>query len=80
MCALPSPQVRSSLPADLRDPVINKVNLAGSPVLAYTVRSPSVDAEALSWFVDNHHRPQVAVGARRGCQSTGWAVRIGKSR
>jgi multidrug efflux pump subunit AcrB len=46
-------QVRSSLPADVRDPVINKVNLAGSPVLAYTVSSPNMDVEALSWFVDN---------------------------
>jgi len=46
-------QVRSDLPADVRDPVINKVNLAGSPVLAYTVASPQMDDEALSWFVDN---------------------------
>ena len=46
-------QVRSDLPADVRDPVINKVNLAGSPVLAYTVASPQMDEEALSWFVDN---------------------------
>jgi multidrug efflux pump subunit AcrB len=46
-------QVRSDLPSDLRDPVITKLNLAGSPVLAYTIRSPRMDAEALSWFVDN---------------------------
>ena len=46
-------QVRADLPANLRDPIISKVNLAGSPVLAYTVRSSSMDDEALSWFVDN---------------------------
>jgi multidrug efflux pump subunit AcrB len=45
--------VRSDLPAELRDPIVNKVNLAGSPVLAYTVRSGRMDAEALSWFVDD---------------------------
>ena len=46
-------QVRSDLPTDLRDPVINKVNLAGSPVLAYTVASAQMDDQSLSWFVDN---------------------------
>ena len=46
-------QMRADLPADLRDPVINKVNISGGPVLAYTVRSAQMDPEALSWFVDN---------------------------
>ncbi|MDX3904861.1 MAG: efflux RND transporter permease subunit [Pigmentiphaga sp.] len=46
-------RVRADMPADLRDPIINKVDLAGQPVLAYTVRAPSMDDEALSWFVDN---------------------------
>jgi multidrug efflux pump subunit AcrB len=45
--------VRSDLPADLRDPVIAKIDLAGQPVLAFTVASPRMDEEALSWFVDN---------------------------
>lgn len=46
-------RVRSDLPADLRDPVIQKVNLAGTPILTYTVASDRMDDEALSWFVDN---------------------------
>ena len=46
-------QVRSDLPADLRDPVVNKLNISGGAVLAYTLRIPSMDDEALSWFVDN---------------------------
>lgn len=46
-------RVRAELPADLRDPIISKLDLAGQPVLAYTIRSPSMDDEALSWFVDN---------------------------
>lgn len=46
-------RVRSDLPADLRDPIINKLELSGQPVLAFTVASGSMDAEALSWFVDN---------------------------
>lgn len=45
-------QVRSDLPADLRDPVVSKINLSGAPILTYTVQSPRLDEEALSWFVD----------------------------
>ena len=46
-------RVRSDLPSDLRDPVINKLNLSGQPVLAFTVGSLQMDDESLSWFVDN---------------------------
>ena len=44
---------RADLPSDLRDPVVQKLNLAGTPVLAYTIRSSRLDDEALSWKVDN---------------------------
>jgi multidrug efflux pump subunit AcrB len=46
-------RVRSDLPADLRDPIVAKVELAGAPILTYTVGSTRMDDEALSWFVDN---------------------------
>ena len=46
-------QVRADLPADLRDPVVSKINVSGGAVLAYTIRIPSMDKEALSWFVDD---------------------------
>ena len=46
-------RIRSDLPGDLRDPVIARMNLAGSPILTYTVASKRMDDEALSWFVDN---------------------------
>jgi len=46
-------RVRADLPADLKDPVIAKLDLAGSPILTYTVASSRMDGEALSWFVDN---------------------------
>jgi multidrug efflux pump subunit AcrB len=45
--------VRADLPADLKDPVITKLDLAGTPILTYTVASSRMDDEALSWFVDN---------------------------
>jgi multidrug efflux pump subunit AcrB len=43
---------RADLPGDLRDPIVQKLNLAGTPVLAYTVRAQGMDDEALSWLVD----------------------------
>jgi len=46
-------KVRSDLPADLRDPVVTKLDLAGSPILAFTVASAQRDNEALSWFVED---------------------------
>ncbi len=46
-------RIRSDLPSDLRDPIISKVDLAGSPILTYTVASSRMDDEALSWFVDD---------------------------
>ncbi|HET9643025.1 MAG TPA: efflux RND transporter permease subunit, partial [Burkholderiaceae bacterium] len=46
-------RIRADLPGDLRDPVINKVDLSGMPILTYTVASRRMDDEALSWFVDN---------------------------
>ncbi len=51
--------VRGDLPADLRDPVIQKANMAGSTILTYTVGSArpadgsALEVQALSWFVDN---------------------------
>ena len=46
-------RVRTDLPGDLRDPIIAKMDLAGMPILTYTVASARMDDEALSWFVDN---------------------------
>ena len=46
-------RVRADLPADLRDPVVTKMELSGSPILTYTVASDRLDEESLSWFVDN---------------------------
>jgi multidrug efflux pump subunit AcrB len=52
-------QVRADLPADLRDPIVSKESIAGAPVLAYTIRVPSMDDEALSWFVDDTLKRQL---------------------
>ena len=46
-------RVRADLPGDVRDPIVNKMDLASQPVLAFTIRSDRMDDEAISWFVDN---------------------------
>jgi multidrug efflux pump subunit AcrB len=46
-------RVRSDLPGEVREPIVTKMDLASQPVLAFTVYSPRMDEEALSWFVDN---------------------------
>ncbi|WP_395316281.1 efflux RND transporter permease subunit [Variovorax sp. UC74_104] len=46
-------RVRADLPADVRDPVVTKLDFAAQPVLAFTIASSAMDAEALSWYVDN---------------------------
>lgn len=49
-------KIRSDLPAEIREPVITKVSIAGNPVYVYSVQ-PSAnsnwDMQQLSWFVDN---------------------------
>ena len=46
-------RVRGDLPSDLRDPIINKLDFASQPVLAFTIASQKMHDEELSWFVDN---------------------------
>lgn len=46
-------RVRSDMPADLRDPIVNKLEFTSQPILAYAVASSRWDDEALSWFVDD---------------------------
>ena len=46
-------RVRADLPGDLRDPIISKMELAGLPILTYTIASDKMGDEELSWFVDN---------------------------
>lgn len=46
-------RIRSDLPADIKEPVVSKVNISGHPIVTYYVTSKSQDEEALSWYVDN---------------------------
>jgi multidrug efflux pump subunit AcrB len=75
-------KVRSDLPGDLRDPIVNKLDMAAQPVLAFTVRSiprdgiAGMDDEALSWFVDNDvTRRLLAVRGVGGVSRVGGVTR-----
>ena len=65
-------QVRSDLPSDVRDPIVSKMNLSGAPIMAFTIRSNSMDEEGLSWFVDN-----TVSRTLLGVRGVGSVVRVG---
>jgi multidrug efflux pump subunit AcrB len=64
-------RVRSDLPQDLREPIIEKMTTAGT-IRTYSVHAEGMDEERLSWFVDN-------VVARRlmGVTGVGAVQRVG---
>lgn len=47
-------RIRGELPREMLDPIINKVELSGKPILTYTIAAPDMTEEELSWFVDNN--------------------------
>jgi len=47
-------RIRGDLPREMLDPTINKVEMAGKPILTYTISAPKMSEEELSWFVDNN--------------------------
>src|SRR3546814_10296661 len=46
-------RIRSTLPTEMQEPVVSRVEIAGLPMMSYAVSSPSMDDADLSWFVDN---------------------------
>jgi multidrug efflux pump subunit AcrB len=46
-------RIRGDLPREMMDPVVTKVELAGKPILTYSISAPNMSEEQLSWFVDN---------------------------
>jgi len=64
--------IRTDLPADLRDPVVRKLNITGKPILAFTVSSSKMDESELSWFVDNTLSRRL-----QGLSGVGTVTRVG---
>lgn len=65
--------VRGDLPSALPEPVVDKVDVAGSqPVLAYAIQSDRMDMQELSWFVDNDLNRMLL-----GLKGVGKVTRVG---
>ncbi|HKY91158.1 MAG TPA: efflux RND transporter permease subunit [Nevskiaceae bacterium] len=46
-------RIRSTLPSEMQEPVIERVDVAGFPVVSYAVAAEGMDEADLSWFVDD---------------------------
>jgi len=45
--------VRASLPSDMQEPAVQRIDITGDSLITYVVRSETMTPEQLSWFVDN---------------------------
>ncbi len=46
-------KIRQNLPQDILEPSVERVNIAGSPILYFSVLAPSMTTEQISWLIDN---------------------------
>ncbi|MFN7110846.1 MAG: efflux RND transporter permease subunit [Brevundimonas sp.] len=55
--------VRASLPQDMQEPTVQRVDITGDALITYVVRSPTMTPEQISWFIDNEmSRALLALG------------------
>lgn len=55
--------LRSSLPQDMQEPAVQRIDITGDALITYVVRSPTMTPEQISWFVDNEvSRALLALG------------------
>ncbi|MBL8573571.1 MAG: efflux RND transporter permease subunit [Hyphomicrobiaceae bacterium] len=64
--------IRSSLPATADEPVVNRIDVEGAAILAYSIRSADKTIEGLSWFVDD-----VVARELQALRGIGRVTRIG---
>ena len=46
-------RIRTDLPKTIDEPIVNRVDVVGLPILIYGVSAPAMTPEELSWFVDD---------------------------
>jgi multidrug efflux pump subunit AcrB len=46
-------RIRSELPRSIDEPITQRLDIEGLPILTYAARAPTMTPEALSWFVDD---------------------------
>lgn len=45
--------VRASLPQDMQEPSVQRIDITGDALITYVVRSATMTPEEISWFIDN---------------------------
>ena len=65
-------RIRAELPRTIDEPIIQRIDIEGLPILTYAVRAPAMTAEELSWFVDD-----TIARALQGVKGVGKVERIG---
>ncbi len=65
-------RVRSDLPRGIDEPLVQRVDVVGLPILTYAVSSPEMSLEDLSWFADD-----VAARSLQNIRGVGSVNRIG---
>jgi len=46
-------RIRSELPRGIEEPITQRIDIEGLPILTYAARAPAMTPEQLSWFVDD---------------------------
>jgi len=46
-------KIRPDLPRTINEPIVNRLDVEGLPIVTYAVASPRMSVEQLSWFVDD---------------------------
>ena len=46
-------RLRSELPRTIDDPIIERIDIAGLPIITYAASAPAMTPEQLSWFIDD---------------------------
>ncbi|MBL8833282.1 MAG: efflux RND transporter permease subunit [Rhodospirillales bacterium] len=46
-------RIRQDLPRTIDEPIVQRIDIAGLPIVTYAARAPQMSVEELSWFVDD---------------------------
>jgi multidrug efflux pump subunit AcrB len=65
-------RIRSELPRTIDEPIVQRLEIEGLPILTYTARAPAMTPAELSWHVDD-----VIIRALQGVKGVSQVQRIG---
>jgi hydrophobe/amphiphile efflux-1 (HAE1) family protein len=65
-------KIRAELPRTIDEPIVQRVEIAGLPIVTYAASNPAMTPEELSWFVDDVVARQI-----QSIAGVGGVVRVG---